>query len=68
MGKKGVEKYIISGHRAVNSAGECYLHTVEVTSSILVPPTIFSPHAKLLLFLVCAVLFGTVNWFYYIYD
>ena len=24
---------------AVNSAGECYLHTVEVTGSIPVPPT-----------------------------
>ena len=26
-------------HWAVNSAGECYLHTVEVTGSIPVPPT-----------------------------
>jgi hypothetical protein len=25
--------------RAVNSAGECYLHTVEVTGSNPVPPT-----------------------------
>ena len=27
--------------RAVNSAGECYLHTVEVTGSNPVPPTIY---------------------------
>ena len=27
--------------RAVNSAGECYLHTVEVTGSNPVPPTRF---------------------------
>jgi hypothetical protein len=29
------------GSRAINSVGECYLHTVEVTGSSPVSPTIF---------------------------
>ena len=32
----------LSDYRAINSVGECYLHTVEVTSSNLVSPkTVF---------------------------
>src|SRR5512133_132050 len=38
--KKDILWGIGATHRAVNSAGECYLHTVEVTGSNPVPPTI----------------------------
>ena len=36
---KNAESKIHKRCRAINSAGECYLHTVEVTGSIPVPPT-----------------------------
>ncbi len=37
--KEGSLRYYRGKSWAVNSAGECYLHTVEVTGSNPVPPT-----------------------------
>ncbi len=39
MGLEGLPFYYL---RAINSVGECYLHTVEVTGSIPVSPNLSS--------------------------
>ena len=37
--KTGIQGFVQKSIRAVNSAGECYLHTVEVAGSNPAPPT-----------------------------